>query len=205
MTQKNIPIEKRIFDVLFSFITLVILSPCMLLIAILLWINEGWPVIFSQDRPGYHGKIFHIWKFRTMRELHDENGSLLPDVERISPFGKFLRKFSLDELPEFFNVLIGDMSMVGPRPLLVAYLGRYSPQQARRHEVLPGVTGWAQINGRNAISWQKKFELDVWYVDHWTFWLDLKIIGLTMWKALTGEGISQPGRATMDEFMGNDK
>jgi len=140
-----------------------------------------------------------------MRELHDENGSLLPDVERISPFGKFLRKFSLDELPEFFNVLIGDMSMVGPRPLLVAYLGRYSPQQARRHEVLPGVTGWAQINGRNAISWQKKFELDVWYVDHWTFWLDLKIIGLTMWKALTGEGISQPGRATMDEFMGNDK
>ncbi|MGV8025804.1 MAG: sugar transferase [Anaerolineaceae bacterium] len=202
---KNIPIEKRIFDILFSFLALIILSPLLLIIGILSWISEGWPVIFSQERPGLHGKIFHIWKFRTMRELHDNDGKLLPDAERLSPFGKFLRKFSFDELPEFFNVLIGEMSMVGPRPLLVVYLGRYSPQQARRHEVLPGVTGWAQINGRNAISWQKKFELDVWYVDHWTFWLDLKILILTIWKALSGEGISQPGRATMDEFMGDEK
>ncbi len=202
---KNVPVEKRIFDILISFLAMVILSPLLLIISILLWVSEGWPVIFSQDRPGFHGKIFRIWKFRTMRELRDENGNLLPDVERISPLGKFLRKFSLDELPEFFNVLIGEMSMVGPRPLLVAYLERYSPQQARRHEVLPGITGWAQINGRNAISWQTKFELDVWYVDHWTFWLDLKILFLTVWKTLSGEGISQPGRATMDEFMGNDK
>jgi lipopolysaccharide/colanic/teichoic acid biosynthesis glycosyltransferase len=202
---KNVPIEKRIFDILFSILAMVILSPLVLIISILLWVSEGWPVIFSQDRPGFHGKIFRIWKFRTMRELRDENGNLLPDVERISPLGKFLRKFSLDELPEFFNVLIGEMSMVGPRPLLVAYLDRYSSQQARRHEVLPGITGWAQINGRNAISWQTKFELDVWYVDHWTFWLDLKILFLTVWKTLSGEGISQPGRATMDEFMGNDK
>jgi len=202
---KNVPIEKRIFDILFSILAMVILSPLVLIISIFLWVSEGWPVIFSQDRPGFHGKIFRIWKFRTMRELRDENGNLLPDVERISPLGKFLRKFSLDELPEFFNVLIGEMSMVGPRPLLVAYLERYSPQQARRHEVLPGITGWAQINGRNAISWQTKFELDVWYVDHWTFWLDLKILFLTVWKTLSGEGISQPGRATMDEFMGNDK
>ncbi|MHB8806410.1 MAG: sugar transferase [Anaerolineaceae bacterium] len=205
MSPKNVPIEKRIFDILFSFSALVIFSPLLLIIGILLWISEGWPVIFTQDRPGLHGEIFRIWKFRTMRELYDKNGNLLLDAERISPLGKFLRKFSLDELPEFFNVLIGEMSMVGPRPLLVAYLERYSPQQARRHEVLPGVTGWAQINGRNAISWQKKFELDVWYVDHWTFWLDLKILVLTVWKAFRGEGISQPGRATMDEFMGNEK
>ncbi len=139
-----------------------------------------------------------------MYNSRDAQGNLLPDAERISPIGNFLRKTSFDELPEFFNVLIGDMSLVGPRPLLVAYLERYSAQQARRHEVLPGITGWAQINGRNAISWQKKFELDVWYVDHWTFWLDLKIIFITIWKTISGEGISQPGRATMDEFMGND-
>ena len=139
-----------------------------------------------------------------MYNSRDAQGNLLPDAERISPIGNFLRKTSLDELPEFFNVLIGDMSLVGPRPLLVAYLKRYSAQQARRHEVLPGITGWAQVNGRNAISWQKKFELDVWYVDHWTFWLDLKIIFITIWKTISGEGISQPGRATMDEFMGND-
>ncbi len=139
-----------------------------------------------------------------MHEMRNAEGDLLPDAERISTVGKLLRKTSIDELPEFFNVLVGDMSLVGPRPLLVAYLERYSVEQARRHEVLPGITGWAQINGRNAISWQKKFELDVWYVDHWTFWLDLKIIFITIWKAISGEGISQPGRATMDEFMGND-
>ncbi len=140
-----------------------------------------------------------------MHEMRNAEGDLLPDAERISTVGMLLRKTSIDELPEFFNVLVGDMSLVGPRPLLVAYLERYSTEQARRHEVLPGITGWAQINGRNAISWQKKFELDVWYVDHWTFWLDLKIIFITIWKAISGEGISQPGRATMDEFMGNDR
>ena len=144
-----------------------------------------------------------MWKFRTMREITDADGKLLPDEERITAFGRFLRKSSLDELPELLNIFRGEMSFVGPRPLLIAYLERYSPEQARRHEVLPGMTGWAQINGRNAISWQKKFELDSWYVDHWTFWLDVKIIGLTIWKVISGEGISQAGRATMDEFMGN--
>jgi lipopolysaccharide/colanic/teichoic acid biosynthesis glycosyltransferase len=202
---RNVPVEKRIFDILVSFLVLVIFSPVLLIIGIILWINEGWPILFTQERPGLNGKIFKIWKFRTMYNLRNAQGELLPDAERISPVGKFLRKTSLDEFPEFFNVLIGDMSLVGPRPLLVAYLERYSTQQARRHEVLPGITGWAQINGRNAISWQKKFELDVWYVDHWTFWLDLKIIFITIWKAISGEGISQPGRATMDEFMGNDR
>ncbi|RJQ40279.1 MAG: sugar transferase [Anaerolineaceae bacterium] len=202
---ENVPTEKRIFDILVSFLLLLILSPVFICICALLWISEGWPVIFSQDRPGLHGKIFRLWKFRTMRELHDENGKILPDADRISPVGKFLRKTSLDELPELINVFIGEMSLVGPRPLLVAYLQRYSAQQARRHDVLPGITGWAQINGRNAISWQKKFELDVWYVDHWTFWLDLKILVLTVWKVLSGAGISQPGRATMDEFMGDEK
>jgi lipopolysaccharide/colanic/teichoic acid biosynthesis glycosyltransferase len=202
---ENVPTEKRIFDILVSFLLLLILSPVFICICALLWISEGWPVIFSQDRPGLHGKIFRLWKFRTMRELHDENGKILPDADRISPVGKFLRKTSLDELPELINVFIGEMILVGPRPLLVAYLQRYSAQQARRHDVLPGITGWAQINGRNAISWQKKFELDVWYVDHWTFWLDLKILVLTVWKVLSGAGISQPGRATMDEFMGDEK
>lgn len=201
---RNVPIEKRIFDILISFLVLIILSPLLLIIGIILWISGGMPVFFAQERPGLNGKIFKIWKFRTMYNSRDAQGNLLPDAERISPIGNFLRKTSFDELPEFFNVLIGDMSLVGPRPLLVAYLERYSAQQARRHEVLPGITGWAQINGRNAISWQKKFELDVWYVDHWTFWLDLKIIFITIWKTISGEGISQPGRATMDEFMGND-
>jgi len=201
---QTIPVEKRIFDILISLLVLLVFSPIFLAAGILIWISEGWPVLFTQDRPGLNGGIFKIWKFRTMHETRNAEGDLLPDAERISAVGKFLRKTSIDELPEFFNVLIGDMSLVGPRPLLVAYLERYSAEQARRHEVLPGITGWAQINGRNAISWQKKFELDVWYVDHWTFWLDLKIIFITIWKAISGEGISQPGRATMDEFMGND-
>ncbi len=202
---KGVPIEKRLFDLLVSSLVLLVFSPLYLLVALLIWLSDGWPVIFTQERPGLHGKIFRMWKFRTMRDVRDGKGELLPDAERIFPIGKFLRKTSLDELPEFINVFLGEMSIVGPRPLLVAYLERYSPEQARRHEVLPGVTGWAQINGRNAISWQKKFELDVWYVDHWSFWLDIKIILLTIWKALTGEGVSQPGHATMDEFMGNEK
>ncbi len=202
---ENVPTEKRIFDILVSFLLLLILSPVFICICALLWISEGWPVIFSQDRPGLHGKIFRLWKFRTMRELHDENGKILPDADRSSPVGKFLRTTSLDELPELINVFIGEMSLVGPRPLLVAYLQRYSAQQARRHDVLPGITGWAQINGRNAISWQKKFWMSGMCVDHWTFWLDLKILVLTVWKVLSGAGISQPGRATMDEFMGDEK
>ncbi|NMC29310.1 MAG: sugar transferase [Pelolinea sp.] len=202
---KGVPVQKRVFDLLVSTFILAILSPVYGLVALLVWITEGWPVLFSQQRPGLHGKIFKIWKFRTMGEFRDEHGTLLPDGERISPFGKFLRRTSLDELPEFFNVFLGEMSLVGPRPLLVAYLQRYSPEQARRHEVLPGITGWAQINGRNAISWKKKFELDVWYVDHWTFWLDIRILLLTVWKTLRREGISQPGHATMDEFMGDEK
>ena len=202
---RTIPVEKRIFDILISFLVLLVFSPLLLAAGIIVWISEGWPVFFAQERPGLNGEIFKIWKFRTMHELRNAEGKLLPDAERISAVGKFLRKTSIDELPEFFNVLIGDMSLVGPRPLLVAYLERYSAKQARRHEVLPGITGWAQINGRNAISWQKKFELDIWYVDHRTFWLDLKIIFITIWKAISGEGISQPGRATMDEFMGNDR
>jgi sugar transferase EpsL len=138
-----------------------------------------------------------------MRDARDQEGDILPDAERITRFGQFIRRTSIDELPEFYNVLRGDMSLVGPRPLLMQYLQRYSAEQARRHDVLPGVTGWAQINGRNAISWDDKFKYDLWYIDHWTFWLDVKIIFLTIWKVLKGDGVSQPGRATMDEFMGN--
>jgi lipopolysaccharide/colanic/teichoic acid biosynthesis glycosyltransferase len=201
--QTGIPLSKRIFDVLFAIIALLILSPILLIITLFLWCSQGAPIFYSQERPGYHGQVFRLWKFRTMNDRRGETGKLLPDEQRITPMGNFLRKTSLDELPELMNVIRGEMSWVGPRPLLVQYLERYSPEQARRHDVLPGITGWAQINGRNAISWQKKFELDVWYVDHWSFWLDMKILWLTVWKVISGEGISQPGRATMDEFMGN--
>lgn len=201
---QGIPLSKRIFDIVISSLTLLILFPLCLVIALILWVTQGYPILFSQERPGFKGRIFRLYKFRTMREKQDREGNAQPDEERITGFGNFLRRSSLDELPELVNVLLGQMSLVGPRPLLVAYLERYSPEQARRHEVLPGITGWAQVNGRNAISWQKKFELDVWYVDHWTFWLDIKILFMTVWKAIKREGISQPGRATMDEFMGND-
>ena len=201
---QGIPLSKRIFDIVVSSLALLILFPLFLVIALILWITQGYPILFSQERPGIKGRIFRLYKFRTMREKQDKEGKYLPDEERITGFGNFLRRSSLDELPELVNVLLGQMSLVGPRPLLVAYLERYSPEQARRHEVLPGITGWAQVNGRNAISWQKKFELDVWYVYHWTFCLDIKILFITVWKAIKREGISQPGRATMDEFMGND-
>lgn len=197
------PLSKRIFDILFSSLILLLLSPLMLLVGLILLCLQGWPVFFRQERPGLNGKLFRLVKFRTMRSLYDRNGQLLPDESRITKFGKFLRRTSLDELPEFFNVLKGDMSVVGPRPLLVQYLERYSPEQARRHDVLPGVTGWAQVNGRNALTWEDKFKLDVWYVDNRSFWLDLRIILITIWKALSGEGISQPGHATMPEFMGS--
>jgi len=200
---RAVPLCKRLFDVVFSLSALIILSPVILLLAVWLALAQGWPVLFTQKRPGLGGKLFHLVKFRTMRDARGADGELLPDEQRITRLGAFLRRSSLDELPEFLNVLKGDMSVVGPRPLLVQYLERYSPQQARRHDVLPGITGWAQGNGRNALTWEEKFALDVWYVDHWSFWLDMRIILLTVWKIFKREGISQPGHATMPEFMGN--
>ena len=191
---------KQLFDTICSVILLVILGALLAFLALLVRINLGTPVLFRQERPGLYGKPFSLYKFRTMTNARGSNGDLLPDAERLTRFGLFLRRTSLDELPELFNVLKGDMSLVGPRPLLMQYLARYSPEQARRHEVKPGITGWAQVNGRNAITWEEKFNLDVWYVDNQSFWLDLKILGMTVWKLLKREGISQPGCATMEEF-----
>ena len=200
---KPTPLIKRVFDVLFSLIAMIILSPVLVVASIVLVISDGFPVFFTQTRPGKNGNPFELHKFRTMKVVRNQNDELLADGDRITKFGNLLRITSLDELPELYNVLKGEMSIVGPRPLLMQYLGRYSDEQSKRHEVLPGITGWAQINGRNAISWEEKFRLDVWYVDHWTFQLDIRIILQTIWKVIKGEGISQPGRATMDEFMGN--
>jgi len=205
MDSKPIPRIKRIFDLVAAILGLAILSPILLAVAVLVALFNGWPVFFRQQRPGYKGQLFHIYKFRTMTDARDGDGNLLPDSARLTPLGRFLRASSLDEFPEFFNILRGEMSFVGPRPLLVQYLTRYSPEQARRHDVLPGLTGLAQVNGRNALSWEEKFSLDVWYVDHWSFWLDIKIILLTFWKTFKREGISQPGHVTMEEFMGNEK
>jgi len=160
------------------------------------------PVLFRQERPGLHGKPFTIYKFRTMLDLRDEQGNLLPDEQRMPPIGRFLRRTSLDELPELLNVLKGEMSLVGPRPLLMRYLNRYTREQARRHEVKPGITGWSQVNGRNALTWEEKFKLDVWYVDHWNLRLDIKIMGMSLIKVLKREGVSAEGHATMPEFMG---
>jgi len=181
---------------------MVMALPLSILALIIRW-QLGSPVLFIQERPGLHGKPFKIFKLRTMSDERDVEGEPLPDADRLTGLGRFLRVFSLDELPELFNVLRGDMSLVGPRPLLMEYLGAYTPEQARRHEVLPGVTGWAQVNGRNALSWEEKFRLDVWYVDHRTFWLDLKILWLTVKAVVTRKGISQEGRATMDKFRGS--
>jgi sugar transferase EpsL len=200
----RVPASKRTFDLLAATLGLIVLSPLLLALAVLVRIIHGRPVLFRQQRAGYKGKAFFVTKFRTMNNRTAADGSLLPDAERITPFGRFLRASSLDEFPELFNVLRGEMSIVGPRPLLLKYLGRYSAEQMRRHDVLPGITGWAQVNGRNALTWEEKFRLDVWYVDHWSFWLDIKIIWLTVWKAIKREGISQPGHATMEEFKGND-
>lgn len=176
----------------------------MLILAVLVRLKIGSPVLFRQVRPGLRGKPFSIYKFRTMTDERDEDGCLLPDFERLTELGRFLRKTSIDELPELFNVIKGNMSIVGPRPLLMQYLDRYTPEQARRHEVKPGITGWAQVNGRNAISWEDKFKLDVWYVDNWSLWLDVKIIGMTIMSVLKREGISQEGEATAAEFMGQN-
>jgi len=196
---------KRIFDLVLTVPALVLFSPVLVVLALLVRLKLGSPILFRQIRPGLNEKPFNMLKFRTMTDARGADGVLLPDAERLTPFGRFLRATSLDELPELFNVLKGDMSLVGPRPLLMQYLERYTPEQARRHEVRPGITGWAQVNGRNAITWEEKFKLDVWYVDNWSLWLDIKIIAMTIWKILKREGISQPGQATMEEFKGIGK
>lgn len=183
----------------------VLLSPVLILTALLVRCELGKPVLFSQERPGLDSRPFKLYKFRTMTDARGVDGVLLPDAQRLKRFGRFLRSTSMDELPELLNVLKGEMSLVGPRPLLMQYLNRYSPEQARRHEVKPGITGWAQVNGRNALTWEEKFKLDVWYVDNWSLWLDIKIIAMTIWKILKREGISQPGQATMEEFKGNQQ
>jgi len=200
---KGIPSSKRILDLIITIIGGIIVLPIILLIALLVRIFHGRPVLFRHPRPGYRGLPFTLYKFRTMRELQRPDGQPMPDAERLTPFGRFLRALSLDELPELYNVLRGEMSLVGPRPLLMQYLDRYTVQQARRMLSLPGMTGWAQINGRNNVTWEDKFSLDTWYVDHWSFWLDLKILLLTPLKVLRREGISQPGNATAIEFMGS--
>lgn len=200
---KDTPVVKRLIDILLTVPMLIILTPLMGIISLLLAITHGLPILFRQKRPGYRGEIFTIYKFRTMRDLSDSEGHLLSDRERMTKLGHFLRSSSLDELPELFNVLKGEMSLVGPRPLLPAYLPLYSPEQFRRHDVLPGITGWAQVNGRNALTWQEKFALDVWYVDHWSPGLDFKILFLTLVKVLRREGISPPGQMTAEPFTGN--
>ena len=195
---------KRLLDITISLIVLIFLLPLMSLIYLLVTINLGSPAFFLQERVGKDNKIFKMIKFRTMKNSTDKNGNLLSDNERVTKFGSFLRSFSLDELPELINILKGDMSLVGPRALLVQYLGLYNDEQIRRHEVLPGLTGWAQINGRNSITWSEKFKLDVWYVDNWSLWLDIKIFFLTFWKVLKREGINQSESVTMEYFNGSN-
>ena len=194
---------KRLFDVVVSACALLVLALPLLVVIWMVRRKLGSPVFFAQVRPGMHGKPFKMVKFRSMTRERGTDGELLPDAVRLTPFGRFLRSTSLDELPELWNVLKGDMSLVGPRPLLMEYLPLYSPEQARRHEVRPGITGWAQVNGRNAISWEDKFKLDVWYVDHCSLWLDIKILWLTVKKVLVREGISAAGEATMGKFTGS--
>ncbi|WP_318636106.1 sugar transferase [Bacillus aerolatus] len=194
---------KRFFDFICSLIGLMALSPVILITVLLIRLKLGSPIVFKQQRPGLHGKPFFVYKFRTMTDERDKNGDLMPDHIRLTPFGQLLRKLSLDELPQLFNVLKGDISLVGPRPLLMEYLDLYTREQARRHEVRPGITGWAQVNGRNAISWEDKFKLDVWYVDNRSFWLDIKILFLTVLKVFKSEGISQTGHVTIEKFKGS--
>ena len=196
---------KRLFDIVASIAILTIFSLPLLVLVGLVRIRLGSPVFFTQVRPGRGGKLFRLIKFRTMTDARGPNGELLPDADRLTPFGRLLRSTSLDELPELWNVIKGEMSLVGPRPLLVEYLPRYSPVQARRHDIRPGITGWAQVNGRNAISWEEKFKLDIWYVDNQGFWLDLRILWLTLRKVVVREGISAPGDATMPPFTGTHR
>ena len=201
-SNQTVPNRKRLFDLALTVPGLIVISPVLAVLAFAVRMGHGAPVLFRQQRPGFLGVPFTLYKFRTMTDERDDEGNLLPDAARLTRLGRILRSFSLDELPELLNVLKGEMSLVGPRPLLMRYLERYSAEQARRHEVLPGITGWTQINGRNANTWEQKFEYDVWYVDHWTLRLDVKILIITLWKVLTREGISQPGQATAEEFMG---
>ncbi len=197
--------SKRLFDLVFALLALIILCPMLLLIAVLVRVFIGTPLLFKQQRSGYKGRPFFIHKFRTMTDRRAPDGKLLPDAERLTPFGRLLRSLSLDELPELLNILKGEMSIVGPRPLLMDYLPLYSSEQARRHDVVPGLTGWAQVNGRNAIDWPTRFKLDTWYVDHRSFRLDLKIIFLTVGKVVMRKDITQAGQATIENFMGNDE
>jgi len=196
---------KRLVDIFVSLFALVLFSPILLIVATLVRIKLGSPVFFTQDRPGLNGDIFSIYKFRTMKGISDKAGQPLPDNERLTSFGKLLRSTSLDELPALWNVLVGEMSLVGPRPLLLEYLPLYSKEQARRHNVRPGITGWAQVNGRNAISWEEKFKLDCWYVDNQSFWLDFKILLLTIKKVFVREGINAKGEVTMQKFTGSNR
>jgi lipopolysaccharide/colanic/teichoic acid biosynthesis glycosyltransferase len=196
------PLSKRCFDLLLTSAGFIGVLPLLLFLALAVRWTLGAPVFFVQERPGFGGRPFRMFKFRTMTDERDAEGRLLPDEKRLTRLGRMLRSTSLDELPELFNVLKGEMSLVGPRPLLMRYLDRYTPEQSRRHGMPPGVTGWAQVNGRNAISWEEKFELDVWYVDHWSLGLDVRILGMTLLKVLKREGISQEGQATMEEFIG---
>ncbi len=192
-------------DRVIAAVLLAVLSPILVGIAVAIIVLMGRPVVFTQARPGYQAQVFKFYKFRTMNDAQDPQSVLLPDEQRITPFGQWLRQTSLDELPQLWNVLKGDMSFIGPRPLLIRYLGRYTSEQARRHNVIPGITGWAQVKGRNAISWEEKFRLDVWYIDHWSLGLDLKILGLTLFKVLRQEGISAANHATMTEFWGTSE
>lgn len=197
-------VGKRCIDFVVGAALLVTLAPVILVVGLFVRVALGRPVLFRQRRVGRNGKIFPLYKFRSMLETRDEQGDLLPDEQRITKGGRLLRRLSLDELPQLWNVIRGDMSLIGPRPLLVRYLPRYSEHQARRHEIRPGITGWAQVNGRNAISWDERFDLDVYYVDHVSLWLDVRIVWLTVWHVLAGKGISQQDHATMPEFMGSE-
>ncbi len=195
---------KRTIDFIVALTGLIVMSPVILVIACLVRLKMGSPVIFNQKRPGLHARPFYIHKFRTLTNDRDADGNLLPDEKRLTPLGKFLRRYSLDEFPQLINLLKGDISLVGPRPLLMEYVPRYNSEQARRHEVKPGITGWAQVNGRNALSWDERFKLDVWYVDHQSFFLDIKILAMTFIKVFSGEGVSQDGYFSCPRFMGNE-
>ncbi|MGA7938238.1 MAG: sugar transferase [Kovacikia sp.] len=195
---------KVLLDRFLAAIALIAFSPAMLIVAIVIYLRMGYPILFIQRRPGKDGHIFSLYKFRTMNSEYDSNGNLLPDAKRLNNLGRFLRQTSLDELPQLWNVLKGEMSFVGPRPLLIKYLPRYTPEQARRHEVLPGITGWSQVNGRNCLDWERKFMLDVWYIDNWSLWLDFKILLLTVHKVFKREGVNQSKDFSNPEFMGNE-
>jgi len=203
MFRNAVIVMKRMFDFLVSLLALFILSPIIGVTALVIRLKIGSPVLFKQQRPGFNENPFYVYKFRSMTDERDANGELLPDDVRLTSYGRVVRKLSLDELPQLLNVLKGEMSFVGPRPLLMEYLPLYNERQARRHNARPGITGWAQVNGRNAISWEEKFELDVWYVENWSFWLDIKILFMTVLKVFKSEGISQAGQATMTKFKGS--